>query len=191
MNDQLLILFSFVESSAILAPFLFILFHLLRQFLFIPVAVVCMAGGILFGSLLGIIYSLIGLLLLSVISYFWIKKMPRTYEKFVRIKQKWFGQRAKLTVGQIAILRLIPFIHYQLLTICLIERSTNFREYMRGSIITNLPLVFFYTVFGQFISRFTPGMIIMILLALSILFYILREKVVVMKWREFFNGTSW
>ncbi|MGV3463916.1 MAG: TVP38/TMEM64 family protein [Heyndrickxia sp.] len=190
MNDQLLILFSFVESSAILAPFLFILFHLIRQFLFIPVAVVCMAGGILFGSLLGIIYSLIGLLLLSAISFVWITKMPRTFEKFVRIKQKWFGQRAKLTVGQIAILRLIPFVHYQLLTICLIERSPNFRDFMRGSFITNIPLVFFYTVFGQFISRFTPGMIIMILLALSILFYILREKVVVMKWREFFNGTS-
>lgn len=190
MEDQLVILFSFVESSAILAPFLFILFHLLRQFLFIPVAVVCMAGGILFGSLLGIVYSLIGLLLLSVIYYFWIKKMPKTYEKLIKIKMKWFGHRAKLTVGQIAILRLIPFIHYQLLTICLIERSPNFRDYIKGSIITNIPLVFFYTVFGQFISRFTPGMIIMILLSLSVLFYILREKVIVMKWREFFNGTS-
>nr|WP_249310362.1 VTT domain-containing protein [Bacillus sp. FJAT-49736] len=183
-------MFSFVESSAVLAPFLFILFHILRQFLFIPVAVVCMAGGILFGSLLGIAYSLIGLLLLSALSYVLFKKIPKTYEKLIKLKQKWFGHRAKLTVGQIAILRLIPFIHYQLLSVCLLERTRNFKDYMKGSVITNLPLVFFYTVFGQFISRFTPGMIVMILLALSILFYILREKVIVMKWREFFQETS-
>ncbi|GIN86834.1 hypothetical protein J6TS2_32200 [Heyndrickxia sporothermodurans] len=189
MNDQLLMLFSFVEGSAVLAPFMFILFHLLRQFVFIPVAVVCMAGGILFGSLLGIVYSLIGLLLLSALFYGCIKKLPRTYEKLLKIKQKCFGHHAKLTVGQIAILRLIPFFHYHLLNVCLLERAPAFRSYMKGSLTTNIPLVVFYTVFGQFISRFTPSMIIIILFALSILFFILREKVVVMKWKEFFPGT--
>ncbi|MFC8574687.1 TVP38/TMEM64 family protein, partial [Heyndrickxia sporothermodurans] len=98
MNEQLLMLFSFVEGSAVLAPFMFILFHVLRQFLFIPVAVVCMAGGILFGSLLGIIYSLAGLMLLSVLFYGCIKKMPKTYEKLLKIKLKCFGQYAKLTI---------------------------------------------------------------------------------------------
>ncbi|MGE8206357.1 VTT domain-containing protein [Heyndrickxia sp. NPDC080065] len=189
MNEQLLMLFSFVEGSAILAPFMFILFHLLRQFLFIPVAIVCMAGGILFGSLLGIIYSLIGLLLLSALFYFCIKKMPKTYEKLLRIKLKCFGHHAKLTVGQIAILRLVPFFHYHLLNVCLLERNSTLKSYMKGSLISNIPLVVFYTVFGQFISRFTPTMIVIILLALSILFFILREKVVVMKWKEFFQGT--
>ncbi|QQZ10647.1 TVP38/TMEM64 family protein [Heyndrickxia vini] len=189
MNEQLLMLFSFVEGSAVLAPFMFILFHVLRQFLFIPVAVVCMAGGILFGSLLGIIYSLVGLLLLSVLFYWCIKKMPKTYEKLLKIKLKCFGQYAKLTIGQIAILRLIPFFHYHLLNICLLERNPTFKSYLKGSFITNIPLVVFYTVFGQFISQFTPSMIIIILIALSILFFILREKVIVMKWKEFFPGT--
>lgn len=189
MNEQLLMLFSFVEGSAVLAPFMFILFHLLRQFLFIPVAVVCMAGGVLFGSLLGIIYSLIGLLLLSALFYSCIKKMPKTYEKLLKIKLRCFGHHAKLTAGQIAILRLVPFFHYHLLNICLIERNPTFKNYIKGSFLTNIPLVVFYTVFGQFISRFTPSMIILILFALSVLFFILREKVVVMKWKEFFPGT--
>ncbi|GIN38717.1 VTT domain-containing protein [Heyndrickxia oleronia] len=186
MDERLLMLFSFVEGSIVLAPFMFILFHLLRQFLFIPVAVVCMAGGILFGSMLGIIYSLIGLLLLSAMFYACIKRMPKTYEKLLKIKLKCFGHHAKLTTGQIAVLRLIPFFHYHLLNICLLERHPDFRGYLKGSVLSNIPLVVFYTVFGQFISRFTPTIIIIILFALSILFFILREKVVVIKWREFF-----
>ncbi|MFC8572405.1 TVP38/TMEM64 family protein, partial [Heyndrickxia sporothermodurans] len=96
---------------------------------------------------------------------------------------------AKLTIGQIAILRLIPFFHYHLLNICLLERNPTFKSYLKGSFVTNIPLVVFYTVFGQFISRFTPSLIIIILIALSILFFILREKVIVMKWKEFFPGT--
>ena len=31
-----------------MAPIMFVLFHVLRQLLFIPVAVVCLAGGMLF-----------------------------------------------------------------------------------------------------------------------------------------------
>ncbi|RLQ98315.1 TVP38/TMEM64 family protein [Falsibacillus albus] len=190
MNEKLALLFSFVESGGIFAPVIFILFHILRQFLFIPVAVVCMAGGILFGSLLGTIYSLIGLFLLSCLFYFCIHKMPRTYKKLLQIKQKWFGHHAKLTVGQIAILKMVPFFHYHLLNLCLMERKPNFRDYAKSTFFSNIPLAFFYTVFGEFITRFTPSMVVMILLSMSVLFYLLREKVVTMTWREFFRSES-
>ncbi|KHD86964.1 TVP38/TMEM64 family protein [Bacillus ginsengihumi] len=186
MGDRFMMVLSFVEISPVLAPIMFILFHIIRQFLFIPVAIVCIAGGILFGSLLGMVYSMIGLTLVCSSFYFTIARMPKMKQKLLQIKNKFLGPYAKLTVGQIAILRLIPFIHFQLLNLCLLERKPNFRDYIKSSIITNIPLVFFYTVFGEFISKFSPSIMIMILLALSVLFFILREKVTVMKWKEFF-----
>jgi uncharacterized membrane protein YdjX (TVP38/TMEM64 family) len=186
MDDRLVAAFAIMEASGYIAPVLFILFHVLRQFLFIPVALVCMAGGILFGSLLGTVYSLIGLTLLSIIFYFAIKSFTSFYERLLRLKEKWFGKSADLTTGQIAVLRLIPFIHYQLLNLCLMQKNPQFKPYVRATIISNIPLAFFYTVFGQYIKQFSPPILIMILLALVVLFYLLREKVRIIGWNEFF-----
>jgi len=117
-----------------------------------------------------------------------ITKMPRTHEKLSLLRKRWFGKYRNLTVGQVAVLRLIPFIHYHLLNFCLMERNKSFDQYLKNSWITNLPLAVFYTVFGEFISRFTPSMIILILLSLSVLVFVLREKVTVIKWKEFFKA---
>ncbi|MFB6467907.1 TVP38/TMEM64 family protein [Cytobacillus sp. Hz8] len=190
MDEELALLFVIVKAGGIFAPLAFIVFHFLRQFLFIPVAVLCVAGGVLFGTIAGTIYSLIGLVLSSLLFYILLRRMPKTYDKLSKVKRKWFGEYRNLTVSQITILRLIPFIHYHLLNFCLIERKKSFREYMKASWITNLPLAFFYTVFGQFISHFTPTMIVIILFALSVLVYILREKVAVIKWNEFFKAVG-
>lgn len=91
-----------------------------------------------------------------------------------------------MTVGQIAVLRLIPFFHYHLLNICLLERRPDFKGFMKGSFAANLPLAFFYTVFGEFITKFSPGIIAMIVLAICILFYMMREKIAILTWEEFF-----
>ncbi|MFE8696962.1 TVP38/TMEM64 family protein [Cytobacillus sp. FJAT-53684] len=187
MNDQLAMLFVMVETAGILAPIAFILFHILRQFLFIPVSLVCIAGGVLFGSFFGSVFSMIGLVLSSVFFYFLISKMPKTHDKLSRLKKRWFGEYRNLTVGQISVLKLIPFVHYHLLNFCLIERNKSFKDYLKNSWITNLPLAVFYTVFGEFISRFTPSMILIILFSLGVLVFILREKVTIIKWREFFK----
>ncbi|HYK74617.1 MAG TPA: VTT domain-containing protein [Pseudoneobacillus sp.] len=190
MNEQLSMVFFLVESVGILAPLAFILFHLLRQFLFIPVAVVCISGGVLFGTALGTLYSIIGLMLVSILFYFIVLKMPKTYAKLSKVKEKWFGPYRNLTVGQIAILRLIPFIHFHLMNFCLMQRKKGFKEYVWSSFYSNLPLAFFYTIFGQFISRFTPTMIIVILFALTMLVYLLREKIAIIKWKEFFKEST-
>ncbi|MCA1056396.1 VTT domain-containing protein [Rossellomorea aquimaris] len=186
MDDRLVTAFAIMEASGYIAPVLFILFHVLRQFLFIPVALVCMAGGILFGSILGTVYSLIGLTLLSIIFYFAIKSFTSFYERLLRLKEKWFGRSADLTTGQIAVLRLIPFIHYQLLNLCLMQKNPQFKPFVRATFISNIPLAFFYTVFGQYIKQFSPPILLMILMALIVLFYLLREKVRVIQWNEFF-----
>lgn len=190
MDDQIAMLLVIVETGGFLAPIAFVLLHFLRQFLFIPVAVLCVAGGVLFGTVAGTIYSIIGLFFSSFLFYFLISRMPNTHKKLSQIKKKWFGEYRNLTTGQVAILRLIPFIHYHLLSFCLLERYRTFKDYMKASFFTNIPLALFYTVFGEFISRFTPTMILIILFSISILVYVLREKITVIKWKEFFKATA-
>lgn len=190
MNEDLSLLLIMVEAGGVFAPLAFVLFHLLRSFLFIPVSVVIIAGGVLFGTLWGTIYSVIGLMGVSIFFYAFIDRMPKTQERLIKIKNRWFGEYRNLTVGQIAILRLIPFVHYHLLSFCLKQRKPKFKEYMKASFLTNIPIALFFTIFGEYISTFTPSLIILILLGLTILVYLLREKQNVIKWTEFFKKTK-
>lgn len=176
-----------IELGGIFAPIAFILFHTLRQVIFIPPMIVCIAGGVLFGVTLGTIYSIIGLTINCLCFYFIIKKMPKTHRKLSLLKKRWFGEYRNLTVGQVTVLRLIPFIHYHLLNFCLLEKRQGFKDYLKYAILSNIPLALFYTIFGQFISQFSPTMMIVILFALCILAYILREKITIIKWKEFFK----
>lgn len=187
MNEDLSLLLIMVEAGGIIAPLTFVVFHLIRSFLFIPVSVVVVAGGVLFGTLWGTIYSVIGLMGVSVFFYVFIDRMPNTQERIIKIKNRWFGEYRNLTVGQIAILRLIPFVHYHLLSFCLKQRKPNFKEYMKASLLSNIPIALFFTIFGEYISTFTPSVILMILICLTCLVYLLREKQNVIKWKDFFK----
>jgi uncharacterized membrane protein YdjX (TVP38/TMEM64 family) len=187
MNEDLSLLLIMVEAGGIIAPLAFVVFHLLRSFLFIPVSVVVVAGGVLFGTLWGTIYSVIGLMGVSVFFYVFIDRMPKTQERIIKIKNRWFGEYRNLTVGQIAILRLIPFVHYHLLSFCLKQRKPKFKEYMNASLVTNIPIALFFTIFGEYISTFTPSVIVMILIGLTCLVYLLRERKNVIKWKDFFK----
>ncbi|MCM3179642.1 VTT domain-containing protein [Cytobacillus horneckiae] len=190
MNEHLAVALGIVETAGILAPIAFILFHVLRQFLFIPVPLVCIAGGVLFGSVFGSLFSLIGLMFSCLLFYALIHQLPKFHSKLSALKKKWFGEYRNLTIGQIAILRLVPFIHFHLLNFCLLERNKGFSDFVKGAWITNIPLALFYTVFGEFISRFTPTMMLIILFSITVLLFVLREKVTVIKWREFFKSAA-
>jgi uncharacterized membrane protein YdjX (TVP38/TMEM64 family) len=187
MDESMSILLVLLGTGGVLAPIAFILFHLIRQFLFIPVTLVCLAGGILFGAVFGTLLSLLGLLLNSACFYFLIGKTEKTYERLAKLKRKWFGEYRNLTVAQTAILRLIPFIHFHMLNFCLMEKNRKFSAYMKNNLLTNLPLAFFYSAFGSFISMFTPLVTVVIFSTLMVLVYLLREKVTVIKWKKFFS----
>ncbi|MBM6617515.1 TVP38/TMEM64 family protein [Bacillus suaedaesalsae] len=186
MSQSMTMLFAFLESSGFWAPFVFLLFHSIRQFLFIPVAVLCVIGGILFGTILGTIYSLTGLTISCILFYFLYQSMPKLFNKIHRMKDKWIGNRLSFTPGQIALLRCIPFMQYNLLSLILLERKKNLFSYTKQSFLTNIPVAVLYTLFGQSISRLSPTLIIIILCSMTIMFYMLREKQIYMKWKEFF-----
>lgn len=190
MDQALSVMVDVIKTSGMIAPALFILLHVFRQMMFIPVVAVCMAGGILFGSVYGTLYSLIGISLTSFLFYFVVQKLPKMKVKLVGMKQKWVGRHRNLSIGQIAILRLIPFVHFHLLSFCLIEASGNFKEYMKSSVYTNAPVAVLYTYFGHSLDKLTPFASVVILILLGILFYLFRQKQLIIKWNDFFSRTA-
>lgn len=175
-----------IELGGLFAPVAFIFFHLLRPFLFLPVVFICVTGGILFGPIAGSLYSLAGITLSSILFYGIYRKAPKATQRIIRVKKRLLGEKSELTQAQIIVLRLIPFIHFHLLSICLIEISANFRDYAKASLLSNIPLAFIYTSIGGTISSLNSFSIILCLFVLLIFLYLLRKKEIIIKWQEFF-----
>lgn len=178
---------AFIELGGYFAPILFISFHLLRPLFFLPVVFICISGGILFGAVAGTVYSIIGITLSSVVFYGLISWAPKSFKKLISVKKKLIGKHAKFTKSQIAVLRLVPFIHFHLLSLCLIEITASFKDYTKSSLLSNVPLAFVYTSIGRWLSHLTPFTIFVFLIALLPFIYILRRKEIIIKWRDFFQ----
>ncbi|MDY0405373.1 VTT domain-containing protein [Virgibacillus sp. 179-BFC.A HS] len=187
MEQLELYIMSFIENGGILAPVLFICFHLLRPLFFLPVVFICVSGGVLFGTLAGSLYSVIGITLSSVAFYGIIQWMPKTLGKLTRLREKLMGKNRGFTIAQVAVLRLVPFIHFHLLSLCLIEMSSSFKDYTKASFFSNIPLALVYTTLGQWIANLSPLHITVFLLLLLPFIFILRRKEIIIKWQDFFQ----
>lgn len=180
-------LMTFIETGGLLAPVMFIIFHLLRPLFFLPVVFICISGGILFGPFAGTVYSIIGITLSSIVFYSLAGKMPKSLNRLIHVKQKLLGKHSVMTTAQITLLRLVPFIHFHLLSLCLIEISSGFKEYTKSSLLSNIPLALIYTSIGGWLSKLTPYHIFLFLICLLPLLYILRRKEISIKWQDFFS----
>ncbi|WP_226583597.1 TVP38/TMEM64 family protein [Halobacillus litoralis] len=190
MGDTPTAVFAWLEQQEAWAPLLFIGIHLLRPFLFLPVMLVCITGGVLFGPIAGTAYSVIGTMLSSLLFYRTIRLVPSGLKKLKTIKEKWLKRQSNLTVRQVAVLRLVPFIHFHLLSYCLLEISADFKEYAKSSLMANFPLAIIYTSVGQWITLLSIPMMLAFSGGLIALCYMIRKKYEVLVWREFFQTSA-
>lgn len=178
----------FIQSGGVFAPILFIIFHLLRPLLFLPVVLFCILGGIIFGVVAGTIYSIVGITLSSLLFYYIVKKTPKTLSRINQLKDRLLGKEMITSTTQITLLRLVPFIHFNLLSICLIDLTANVREYTKSSFYTSIPFTIVYTSMGQWILTLTPTHILLVFMTLIPILYFLRKKEFIIKWDEFFHA---
>ncbi|RWZ59820.1 TVP38/TMEM64 family protein [Halobacillus fulvus] len=187
MGETSTTVLQWLEHQEAWAPLLFIAIHLLRPFFFLPVMLVCITGGVLFGPIAGTAYSVIGTMLSSLLFYKTIRFLPSVLKKLRGLKGKWLKRHSDLTVQQVAILRLIPFIHFHLLSYCLLEISADFKEYAKSSLFANFPLAVVYTSIGQWLTLFSVPVMLLLSSLLVLLCFMIRKKCEVVLWRDFFQ----
>jgi len=175
-----------IQTTGFFAPLFFVCFHIIRQFLFIPVAVVCVAGGLLFGTFFGSILSIIGLTCASLTFYLFSKVFPSLIERFVGMKVRWLGAYTSLSTIQIILLRMIPFVNFSLISLCIFEKTKTLGRYTKLSFITHIPSATFFTFLGAAIHNLSPVLIAAFMIGLLLLTYLFREKQVFIKWSDFF-----
>ncbi len=183
----------YIEQSGILAPILFVLFHLIRPLLFLPVLFVCMVGGYLFGVVYGSVLSIIGLTLMCIIFYFVARKFPNVLTRFAKLNQRML-KSGPLTMNQIMVLRMVPFAHFHLLSLYVLEQTNSFKEYTKFSFLGVILPGIIFTSFGQLIVDLPLFYSGILLLFLCVIFFGVRrkgiEKQTSIQWKKFFKPSS-
>ncbi|MDX8046658.1 VTT domain-containing protein [Gracilibacillus sp. S3-1-1] len=176
-----------IENYAFIAPLMFIGVHVLRPFLFIPVLLLCIVGGVMFGLLAGTVYSVVGLMISSVLFYQIIRFLPVIEKRCRKLEEKLLGKQLSLNTPQLMLLRLLPFIHFHLLSFCIYKKSVSFTSYLRTTFFTVLPVASFYTVLGTTVQEMSIYYAIPLVILVLVLAYVMRRKQAVIKWHTFFQ----
>ncbi|TWI57013.1 TVP38/TMEM64 family protein [Halalkalibacter nanhaiisediminis] len=177
----------FIEQSGWLAPLFFILLHVFRQIFFIPVLLVCLVGGYLFGTFYGSLYSMIGLTTVSLVFYGLIHLFPMMREKLGGLKKRFLKEQHRLTLPQMMIMRLIPFIHFHLVSLYLMETTRDLKSYVKKSFLVSIPPAIVYTAFGDMIHDLPLTGTIIFAIFMIILFLFFRKKRTNISWNDFFQ----
>ncbi|MED4164299.1 TVP38/TMEM64 family protein [Halalkalibacterium halodurans] len=177
-----------IEQSGWLAPVLFIMLHVFRQVFFIPVIIICLVGGYLFGSFYGSLYSIIGLTATSALFYGIVHGFPRFLAKVSQLKKRFLGEKESLSLPQMMLLRIVPFIHFHLVSLYVMETRPTFREYMKISFYLSMPPAIIYTLFGDMIHELPLVGTVVFALFIGLLCFMARRKEQRYAWQEFFKA---
>ncbi|GAE30143.1 TVP38/TMEM64 family protein [Alkalihalobacillus hemicellulosilyticus] len=176
-----------IEQSGWLAPLFFILLHVFRQVFFVPVLLVCLLGGYLFGTFYGSIYSIVGLTLVSILFYGVIGLFPSFRQRLSRLQEKVLKGKHQLNLAQLMVLRIMPFVHFHIISFYLIKTTSSFRQYTERSFLASMPPAIVYTAFGDMIHELPLAGTIVFVIFLVLIMLALRKKETTISWDTFFQ----
>lgn len=139
-----------LDRAGILAPVLFMLIYAAATVLFLPGSVLTLAGGALFGPVLGTLYNLTGATLGAVLAFLISRYLASNW-----VEEKAGGKVKQLINGVesegwrfVAFVRLVPLFPFNLLNYALGLTKIKLSHYLIASYVFMLPGGFAYTYLG-------------------------------------------
>ncbi len=141
---------AWVQSAGAAGPLLFMLIYILGTVFFMPGSMLTLAGGALFGPLLGTFYNLTAATLGAMISFLAARYLASDW-----VEKKTGGWMKQLINGVenegwrfIAFTRLVPLFPFNLLNYALGLTRIRFSQYIVATYICMLPGALAYTYLG-------------------------------------------
>jgi uncharacterized membrane protein YdjX (TVP38/TMEM64 family) len=141
---------SWLDSAGIFAPLIFILVYAIATVLFLPGSVITLAGGALFGPVLGTLYNLTGATLGATLAFLLSRYLAADW-----VRKKAHGKLDQLIAGVekegwkfIAFVRLVPLFPFNMLNYALGLTRISLLQFVLASFIFMLPGGAAYTYLG-------------------------------------------
>jgi uncharacterized membrane protein YdjX (TVP38/TMEM64 family) len=141
---------SWLQEAGIVAPLLFMLIYALAAVLFLPGAVLTLAGGALFGPVLGTFYNLTGATLGATLAFLIARYLASDWVARTaggRVKQLIDGVENE-GWRFVAFVRLVPLFPFNLLNYALGLTRLKLGHYIIASYVFMLPGAIAYTYLG-------------------------------------------
>jgi len=139
-----------IHNAGVLAPLLFMLVYAAGAVLFLPGTVLTLAGGALFGPVLGTFYNLTGATIGAALAFLISRYLASDW-----VADKTGGRLKQLINGVekegwrfVAFVRLVPLFPFNLLNYALGLTRIRFGHYLLATYICMLPGAFAYTYLG-------------------------------------------
>ncbi len=197
-RDELKLIYSnpetvkqFITAFGIFAPIILVLLLSIQVIIFvIPGPVFVVAGGYAFGTILGAFYSLIGIMLGSILVFYLSKKFGRPFVvKMVNKKDLdhfdvYFKKKGKFALF---ISRTIPILFpIDAVSFAVGLTSLSYKDYIIISFLGFIPHVFILTFFGEKLSSGINlfMLVILAILGMGVLIYLFRHLLKVLLIKE-------
>jgi uncharacterized membrane protein YdjX (TVP38/TMEM64 family)/rhodanese-related sulfurtransferase len=141
---------AWVQDAGAWAPLLFMLIYAVAAVLFLPGSVLTLAGGALFGPLLGTVYNLTGATLGATLAFLAARYLASDWvaaRSGGRLKQLINGVEAE-GWRFVAFVRLVPLFPFNLLNYALGLTRIRFSHYLLATCVCMLPGAIAYTYLG-------------------------------------------
>lgn len=181
----------FILGFGIFAPIVFIIFQILQVVIFfIPSSLFTISGGYAFGPIFGTLYSLIGIMIGSIIVFYVTRKLGRPFvRRIINNKELdhfdvFFKKRGNIALF---ITRAIPMLFpTDVVSFAAGLTSMKLRNYILYSFLGFIPNLFILTLFGDQLTKGVNLITIALLtiLGFAILGYILRHELKVIFIKE-------
>jgi uncharacterized membrane protein YdjX (TVP38/TMEM64 family) len=139
-----------VQSAGVAGPLVFMLLYALGAVFFLPGAILTLAGGALFGPVLGVFYNLTGATLGALLAFLSARYLASDW-----VEQKAGGRIKQLKQGVehegwrfVAFTRLVPLFPFNLLNYALGLTRIPFAHYAIATYLCMLPGAIAYTYLG-------------------------------------------
>jgi uncharacterized membrane protein YdjX (TVP38/TMEM64 family) len=141
---------SYVSSFGKLAPLVYIVMFALVPLTLFPDSILAIGGGLIFGLWKGYVYTLIGALIGSSLSFYISRKLGRNFVKKLT-KEKLDNVESMINSKGffvVLILRLIPLFPFDIISYGAGLTSIKYRDFLLATIIGTIPGILVFTNIG-------------------------------------------
>jgi uncharacterized membrane protein YdjX (TVP38/TMEM64 family) len=151
-------LMGFIVSSA-WGPMIYILFYAIRPLILFPATIMTLAGGFLFGPILGVVYTILGSNISATVAYLIGRYFGQGFLKedtTDNIMQRYAQRMRNNSFETIIVMRFI-FLPYDLVNYLAGFLRINWLSFILATILGSIPGSIAFVLAGASIERFNGG----------------------------------
>lgn len=171
-----------VEGFGIWAPIIFMGIFALRPFTLIPLSIIALSSGLIFGPYMGTLYNIIGTVIGAATSFAAVRiftEGAHIENRNLDTLKEFKNDLEENGFKSVLMLRLIPALNFDLLTFFCAKMKVIWWKFLLATLVGTIPGSFMFGYFGSSLLKLKPMNLIIlagIIVVLALLAYLTKRQ---------------